>query len=121
MLLSVLLRDFFVKSKCLHNFTCKLTNFWKLSFGAKSIDSSFHRLGVATFHYQVISKIFQGTDGTICFVQPTYRPFDCDHGLVNKLQRYHRYQVLLSGLNKSSVDSFKRLIIVTGLVFRKSN
>ncbi|MGP1922368.1 MAG: glycine--tRNA ligase subunit alpha [Candidatus Hodgkinia cicadicola] len=111
----------------MHNLACKLTNFWKLSFGAKSIDSSSHRLGAATFHYQVISKIFQGTEGAICFVQPTYRPFDCDHGLVNKLQRYHQYQVLLSGLNESPVDSFKRSLIVAGLtddhrlVFRKSN
>ncbi|MGP1911727.1 MAG: glycine--tRNA ligase subunit alpha [Candidatus Hodgkinia cicadicola] len=111
----------------LHNFACKLTNFWKLSFDAKAIESSSRRLGAATFHYQVISRILQGTEGAICFVQPTYRPFDYDHGLVNKLQRYHQYQVLLNGLDKFSVDSFKQSLIPIGLtddhrlVFRKSN
>ncbi|MGP1906386.1 MAG: glycine--tRNA ligase subunit alpha [Candidatus Hodgkinia cicadicola] len=111
----------------LHNLACKLTNFWKLSFDAKTIESSSRRLGAATFHYQVISRILQGTEGAICFVQPTYRPFDYDHGLVNKLQCYHQFQVLLSGLNKFSVDGFKQSLTLIGLtadhrlVFRKSN
>ncbi|MGP1911456.1 MAG: glycine--tRNA ligase subunit alpha [Candidatus Hodgkinia cicadicola] len=111
----------------MHNFACKLTNFWKLSFGAKSIESSSHRLGAATFHYQVISRILRGTEGAICFVQPTYRPFDYDYGLVNKLQRYHQYQVILSGLDKCLVDNFKQSLMAIGLpdghrlVLRKSN
>ncbi|MGP1916244.1 MAG: glycine--tRNA ligase subunit alpha [Candidatus Hodgkinia cicadicola] len=44
----------------------------------------------------------------VCFVQPAYTPFDCDFGLVNKLQRYHQHQVLLCDLNESPIAIFQQ-------------
>ncbi|MGP1918334.1 MAG: glycine--tRNA ligase subunit alpha [Candidatus Hodgkinia cicadicola] len=111
----------------LHNFACKLTAFWKLSFGAVLVETSSRRLGAATFHRQVISQILLGTNAVICFAQPTYRPFDCDFGLVNKLQRYHQYQVIFAKLNEPPTIALKRSLESLGvtndhrLVFRKSN
>ncbi|MGP1914367.1 MAG: glycine--tRNA ligase subunit alpha [Candidatus Hodgkinia cicadicola] len=110
-----------------HNFACKLTNFWKRSLRASLIESSFRRLGAATFHCQVISQILHGNETAVCFVQPTYRPFDCDFGLVNKLQRYHQYQVIFGDSLKSPIDIFLRSLNDLGLtddsrlVFRKSS
>ncbi|MFP3018994.1 MAG: glycine--tRNA ligase subunit alpha [Candidatus Hodgkinia cicadicola] len=111
----------------LHNSACKLTNFWKLSFGATLAETSSRRLGAATFHRQVISQILCGAKVVVCFVQPTYRPFDCDFGLAIKLQRYYQYQVIFCKLNESPVAVFQRSLKALGmtddhrLIFRKSN
>lgn len=121
-------RPFALLTQCnLLNFACKLTNFWKLSFRTTLGKTSFRRLGAATFHYQVISQILCGTESSVCFVQPTYRPFDCDFALANKLQRYHQYQVIFNKLNEPLAVAFKRSLKVLGmandhrLMFRKSN
>ncbi|MGP1923162.1 MAG: glycine--tRNA ligase subunit alpha [Candidatus Hodgkinia cicadicola] len=116
-----------LSQSCVHNFACALTNFWKSSVCTSVIESSNRRLGAATFHYQVISQILRANGTNVCFVQPTYRPFDCDFGLVNKLQRYHQYQVLLCDLNESPIAIFQQSLKALGLsndcrlVFRKSN
>ncbi|MGP1916642.1 MAG: glycine--tRNA ligase subunit alpha [Candidatus Hodgkinia cicadicola] len=111
----------------IHNFACSLTNFWKRSLRASLIKSSSRRLGAATFHYQVISQILRGNESSLCFIQPTYRPFDCDFALANKLQRYHQYQVIFGDFNGSPNDVFLLSLKDLGLtddsrlVFRKSS
>ncbi|MFP3038919.1 MAG: glycine--tRNA ligase subunit alpha [Candidatus Hodgkinia cicadicola] len=103
----------------------KLTSFW-VYYDCKIIKTSKRRLGAATFHFQLVSQILRADKCNICYAQPTYRPFDCDFGLSNKLQRYHQYQVILNSSDLAIPTIFKKSLKWLGLendhrlVFNKS-
>ncbi|MGP1916990.1 MAG: hypothetical protein ACTS6G_06475 [Candidatus Hodgkinia cicadicola] len=66
----------------IHNFVCSLTNF-KSSLRAHLINLLSVVWAADAFCVSYFANLR--------FVQPPYRPFDCDFALANKLQRYHQH------------------------------
>ncbi|MFP3039437.1 MAG: glycine--tRNA ligase subunit alpha [Candidatus Hodgkinia cicadicola] len=104
----------------------RLRTFWT-AYGCTSLEASERKLGAATFHPEMIKLVMTSESCKLCYLQPTFRPFDSDYGLVLKLQRYLQYQVVIKPfLGGSAGKLYLRSVRALGLgrglriVMRKS-
>ncbi len=91
------------------------------------MEASERQLGAATFHPEMIKLAVASAVCRVCYLQPTFRPFDSDYGLALKLQRYLQYQVVIKPFSgaagKLYLSSIKALNLGSDskLVMRSSN
>ncbi|XXM90145.1 glycine--tRNA ligase subunit alpha [Candidatus Hodgkinia cicadicola] len=104
-----------------------LDEFWTLR-GCVKLDSSVNKLGAATFHPEMLRRVITFNCCKLCYVQPTFRPYDGDYGLSFSLQRYFQYQVVIKpfcglagGLFLESVRALGYLPALHRLVLRRSD
>ncbi|MFP3038365.1 MAG: glycine--tRNA ligase subunit alpha [Candidatus Hodgkinia cicadicola] len=103
-----------------------MRSFWT-AYGCTSLEASEHKLGAATFHPEMIKLVMTSESCKLCYLQPTFRPFDSDYGLALKLQRYLQYQVVIKpffgAAGKLYLRSVRALGLGSGLriVMRKSD
>ncbi|XXM93326.1 MAG: glycine--tRNA ligase subunit alpha [Candidatus Hodgkinia cicadicola] len=104
-----------------------LDSFW-VSKGCVKLSSDINKLGAATFHSEMLKQVITSSSCKLCYIQPTFRPYDGDYGLSFSLQHYFQYQVvikpfygLVSQLYLSSLKRLGRVPSLHRLILRESN
>ncbi|XXM93747.1 glycine--tRNA ligase subunit alpha [Candidatus Hodgkinia cicadicola] len=105
----------------------KLDLYWT-SLGCTRIAPSDQKVGAATFHPEMLKLVVAPRGCKLCYLQPTFRPFDSSYGLSYSLQRYFQYQVVIKPFYGSAAQvylgSLRRLGYtpsVFKLVLKESN